>query len=174
MWRLHALIHPIQLTQNHWVPFTCCPLSCCCALVHVVPLAWHLPFPSSPAINLENCFLSDPAQVLPFCHADSDFYFLKATCLFPYELHACVCVRSSLALCTIACQAPLSMGFSRQEYWSGLPCPPPEVFLTQGSNLHLVCLPHWQSGSLPVVPPGKPQVSCILVSQYIQKAEREK
>ena len=29
-------------------------------------------------------------------------------------------------LWTIACQAPLSMGFSRQEYWSGLPCPPPE------------------------------------------------
>ena len=26
---------------------------------------------------------------------------------------------------TIALQAPLSMGFSRQEYWSGLPCPPP-------------------------------------------------
>ena len=25
---------------------------------------------------------------------------------------------------TIACQAPLSMGLSRQEYWSGLPCPP--------------------------------------------------
>ena len=26
---------------------------------------------------------------------------------------------------TIACQAPLSMGFFRQEYWNGLPCPPP-------------------------------------------------
>ena len=26
---------------------------------------------------------------------------------------------------SVACQAPLSMGFSRQEYWSGLPCPPP-------------------------------------------------
>ena len=26
---------------------------------------------------------------------------------------------------TIACKAPLTMGFSRQEYWSGLPCPPP-------------------------------------------------
>ena len=25
----------------------------------------------------------------------------------------------------VACQAPLSMGFSRQEYWSALPCPPP-------------------------------------------------
>ena len=27
---------------------------------------------------------------------------------------------------TAACQAPLSLGFPRQEYWSGLPCPPPE------------------------------------------------
>ena len=26
---------------------------------------------------------------------------------------------------TVAYQAPLSMGFSRQEYWSGMPCPPP-------------------------------------------------
>ena len=26
---------------------------------------------------------------------------------------------------TVACQVPLSMGFSRQEYWSGLPCPLP-------------------------------------------------
>ena len=29
-------------------------------------------------------------------------------------------------LWTVARQAPLSMGFSRQEYWSGLLCPPPE------------------------------------------------
>ena len=28
--------------------------------------------------------------------------------------------------------------------------------LTQGSNLHLLCLLHWQAGSLPLVPPGKP------------------
>ena len=35
---------------------------------------------------------------------------------------------------TIACQAPLSMGFSRQEYWSGLPFPPPAYSLYhQGS-----------------------------------------
>ena len=32
----------------------------------------------------------------------------------------------------IACQAPLSMGFSRQEYWSGLPCPPPGDFPNPG------------------------------------------
>ena len=30
-----------------------------------------------------------------------------------------------MTLWTVARQAPLSMGVSRQEYWSGLPCPPP-------------------------------------------------
>ena len=35
-------------------------------------------------------------------------------------------VRLSATLWTVAHQAPLSMAFSRQEYWSGLPCPPPE------------------------------------------------
>ena len=35
------------------------------------------------------------------------------------------CVRLFETLWTIAHQAPLSMGFSRQEYWSELPCPPP-------------------------------------------------
>ena len=35
------------------------------------------------------------------------------------------CVQLSVTLWTIARQAPLSIGFSRQEYWSGLPCPPP-------------------------------------------------
>ena len=35
---------------------------------------------------------------------------------------------------TVACQAPLSMGPSRQEYWSGLPCPLQGIFPTQGSN----------------------------------------
>ena len=34
-------------------------------------------------------------------------------------------IQHFVTLWTIACQAPLSMGFSRQEYWSGLPRPPP-------------------------------------------------
>ena len=33
---------------------------------------------------------------------------------------------------TVAYQAPLSRGFSRQEYWSGVPFPSPGIFLTQG------------------------------------------
>ena len=39
------------------------------------------------------------------------------SCFSPVQLFA--------TLWTVACQAPLFMGFSRQEYWSGLPCPPP-------------------------------------------------
>ena len=35
-------------------------------------------------------------------------------------------------LWTVACQAPLSIGFSRQEYWSVLPCPPPRYLLDSG------------------------------------------
>ena len=35
-------------------------------------------------------------------------------------------IRLFVILWTVARQAPLSMGFSRQEYWSGLPYPPPE------------------------------------------------
>ena len=36
------------------------------------------------------------------------------------------CVRLFTTPWTVTCQAPLSMEFSRQEYWSGLPCPSPE------------------------------------------------
>ena len=46
---------------------------------------------------------------------------------------------SRIQLCeapwTVAHQAPLSMGFSRQEYWSGLPCPPPGDFPNPGIKL---------------------------------------
>ena len=35
------------------------------------------------------------------------------------------CVHLFVSPWTVAHQAPLSMGFSMQEYWSGLPCPPP-------------------------------------------------
>ena len=44
-------------------------------------------------------------------------------------------VQLFVTLWTIACQAPPSMGFSRKEYWSGLPFPSPGgLFSTQGSN----------------------------------------
>ena len=43
-------------------------------------------------------------------------------------------VRLCATLWTAAHQAPLSMGFFRQEYWSGLPCPPPGDLLNPGTE----------------------------------------
>ena len=52
--------------------------------------------------------------------------------MYVHMLNMYVCMLSRFShvqlfatLWTVACQAPLSMGLSRQEYWSGLPCPPP-------------------------------------------------
>ena len=56
-------------------------------------------------------------------------------------------------LWTVAHQAPLSMGFSRQEYWSGLLCPPPGELPDSGIKL---LSPALTGTSLPLGPPGKP------------------
>ena len=50
-------------------------------------------------------------------------------------------VQLCVTLWTVACQAPLSMEFSRQEYWSGLSCPFQGIFPTQGLNPDLLHLP---------------------------------
>ena len=53
--------------------------------------------------------------------------FTKAETLIILLLLSHSAMRDSAALWTIAHQAPLSMTFSRQEYWSGLPFPPPDL-----------------------------------------------
>ena len=53
-------------------------------------------------------------------------------------------------------QAPLSMGFFRQEYQSGLPFPPPRDLPDPGIKPISLVSPALQAGSLPLVPPGKP------------------
>ena len=55
---------------------------------------------------------------------------------------------------TVARQAPLSTGFSRQEYWSGLPCPPPGDLPNPGIELRSTAL---RADSLLSEPPGKPK-----------------
>ena len=74
----------------------------------------------------------------------------------------CVCVCESLGCVrlfaipwTVARQAPLSMGFSRQEYWSGLPFLSPGDFPDTGIEPTSLAL---QADSLPYEPPGKPAV----------------
>ena len=66
----------------------------------------------------------------------------------------CVCVLSRFShvrlfetLWIAACQTPLSMGFSRQEYWSGLPFPAPGDLPNPGIE---PVSPAWQEASLPL------------------------
>ena len=56
---------------------------------------------------------------------------------------------------TVAHQAPLSMGFSRQDYWGGLPCPFPRDLPDPGIEPMSPVYPDWQMGSLPLAPPGE-------------------
>ena len=53
----------------------------------------------------------------------------------------------------VACQAPLSMEFSRQDYWSGLSCPPPGDIPNPGIKPRS---PTLQADSLPFEAPGSP------------------
>ena len=77
----------------------------------------------------------------------------------PYlSIHPCLCsvMSDSATLWTVAHQAPLSMGFSRQKYWSGLPCPPPGDLPNTGIKPTSPVSPALQVDSLPTEPLGKP------------------
>ena len=71
--------------------------------------------------------------------------------------------QSCLTLCnpwTVAHQAPPSMGFSRQEYWSGLPFPSPGDLPDPGIEPRS---PTLQADALTSAPPGKPNISYFLL-----------
>ena len=75
----------------------------------------------------------------------------------------CVCVLQvtsivydSVTLGTVACHTPLSMGFFRQQYWSGLPCPPPGDLPDPGIEPESPMFPALVGSSLPLAPLGKP------------------
>ena len=79
----------------------------------------------------------------------------------PAELlaHTCLVIESCSSLCntwTVAYQAPLSIEFFRQEYWSGLPFPSPEDLPNPRSEPSSLVSPALKVGSLPTEPLGKP------------------
>ena len=55
-------------------------------------------------------------------------------------------VRLIAFLCGVVCQAPLAMGFSRQEYWSGLSFPPPGDLPDPGIKLESPASPTLAGG----------------------------
>ena len=77
-----------------------------------------------------------------------------------------MCVRLFATPWTAICQAPLSMDFSRQEYWSGLPFPSPgDLPKTEIEPRS----PALQADFLPSEPPGKPSERW---SQYIKNIQK--
>ena len=78
---------------------------------------------------------------------------------------------------TVALQAPLSMGFSRQEYWSGLPFPPPGDLPNTETEPASVASLALAGGFFTTVPPGKPNYyswTCKEVSTSMGKAGQSK
>ena len=99
-----------------------------------------------------------PAPSLHHLPAGLCFWLCRAACgiLVP---SACVLgcfhpVRLFATPWAVARQAPLSVGFSRQECWSGLSCPPPGDLPHPGIKPTSHLLP-WEAGSLPLAPSGK-------------------
>ena len=66
---------------------------------------------------------------------------------------------------TVALQAPLFVGFSRQDYWSGLPCPPLGDLPDPGVEPRFPAL---QADSLPSEPPGKPARVINAISELLE------
>ena len=61
-----------------------------------------------------------------------------------------------VTLWTVVHQIPLSKGFAKQGYWSGLPFPPPGDLLDPRIEPTSLRLLHWPVHSLPLTVPGKP------------------
>ena len=127
-----------------------------------VPSCWELcPFPGRSPSHAGLCLISDtdsrqrnrdpgslprlgaplqghPFPQLPGGSARLASQFSSSLCPVPTSLIHSVCaqllrcIQLIVTLWTVAHQAPLPMGFSRQEYWSGLPCPPPGDLLNPG------------------------------------------
>ena len=124
-------------------------------------------FPKSTwVILLKTSLIPSGLSTKPFpeyyCFSD----FTQNLCgLHGEGLHACQVASVMLdpaTLWTVAHQAPLSMGFSRQEYWSGLSCPPPGDRPYPGIE---PAAPALQADSLPLSLRGSPNeeglFSCI-------------
>ena len=91
----------------------------------------------------------------------------------------CACMLSHLSrVClfatpwTVARQAPLSMGFPRREYWSGLPVASPRDLPNPGIEPISLYLLHWQAGSSPLGPPGKRSPSALHQFSLVQSLSR--
>ena len=98
-------------------------------------------------------------------------HLFKSANMWPTCLSLCVCCHVQLfaTLWTLAHKAPLSMGFSRQEYWAGCHSLFQWIFPTQGSNpdLHVSFI---TDGFFTSEPLGKPNSILLCLKSIIRLA----
>ena len=105
-------------------------------------------FPQGHCLHCCTCFL----KMVPDVQKSTN----KCVCLRKIKICGGLVAQSCLTVAapgTVACQAPLSRGFSRQEYWSGLPFPSPEYLPDPWMEARSPAL---QADSLPAELQGKP------------------
>ena len=94
--------------------------------------------------------------------------YFEIHCKCPNRSDLCCAVLSHFShvqlfviLWTVACQAPLSVEFSRQEYWSGFPCPPSGDHLDPGIEPTSLMSPALADGFFTTSTPEKPEWEAI-------------
>ena len=132
-------------------------------LLGILSPSWvKLPFPpTSPSMyrsteqsttvaKTDHCTLALPRPQFPHLNFFIFiFLVLSLYCYQPISLHPHTCMLSHVTPWTAAHQAPLSMDFSKQEYWSGLPFPSPSFPVFKMRLIGLDDMRH-----LPVLSPG--------------------
>ena len=106
--------------------------------------------PPENLLNFLNNISSLESIYCIMCAELSMFCFISYGILQLYgKLHVCSVSDFSQPM-AVAHQAPLSLGFPRQEYRSGLPFPLPGDLSDPGIELESPASPHWQADSLPL------------------------
>ena len=141
------------------------------------------PWQPAPALLCPHSAHSSPHQSLLSSHPHLHWHFMKllrASLVVQLvkkvksevKVKSLSRVRLFVTPWTAAHQASQSMGFSRQEYWSGLPFPSAGDLPDLGSHLSLPCLLHYQADSLPLSYMGSPtaaEVSCHFIRETLRK-----
>ena len=117
------------------------------------------------AVQQRESFMHIHISTLFFSHVGRYRLSSRVHCAIQL-LFSCSVVSDSFATpWTVFRQAPLSIGFSRQEYWSGLPFPPPGDLPDLGRAL---MFPTLAGKSLTTEPPGEPKYSrCLLLNYFV-------
>ena len=151
-----------QCSSGFWSPaHTGRPRLPCCTTsfyLHGVPEVCN-------AIVLQEAFLIDSKSLKDFpCLSNLEAAKLITSSGVALYMHVCLVASvisdSFETPWTVAYQVPLSMGFCRQEYWSGLSFPPSRGS-SQGLNPCFLCLLHWQVDSLTLYHLGSPRIGIL-------------